>query len=98
MSMNNNKVNFLGADFPTYYSRNTATTPDIVLFNNKTFHNISINPGPVTSSGHIPVIIKTTTRAIPIPAAPKLNTNKTNGETFKDDIPAHVSNINTEPQ
>ena len=97
MLMNNNKVNFIGPEFPTFLSHNAATTPDIVLTNNKTFHNISLKPGPVTPSDHIPIIIKITTKAITIPTIPKININKTNWEIFKEDIATNIININTDP-
>ena len=46
MMIDNNKLKHIGPDFPTFYSYNTSTTPDIILTNNKTYHNLQIHPGP----------------------------------------------------
>ena len=35
----NNRINHLGPIFPTFYTRNSETTPDIVLANNRFFFN-----------------------------------------------------------
>lgn len=55
--IDNNKLHFLGPNFPIYFSYNSATTHGIVLAKNKTYHNITIKPGPLTSSDHLPMII-----------------------------------------
>lgn len=52
---NNGSIIHLGPNIPTFLTRNTRTTPDLVLSNNKATYNISINPGPLTLSDHIPI-------------------------------------------
>lgn len=48
--LHNGSLIHLGPNFPTNLSRNSRTTPDLILCNNKAFHNININSGPVTLS------------------------------------------------
>ena len=86
MFIDNNELAHIGPNFPTFYSYKSATTPDIILANNKTFHNLEITPGPVTPSDHIPILIKITSKAVKIPTATGLNTNKTNWEKYKEEI------------
>ena len=54
----------------------TATTPDLVLSNNKTHHNIDIKPGPLTTSDHIPIIVLITANTITEPTPNSINTLK----------------------
>ena len=84
--IDNNKLNFLGPNFPTYLSHNAATTPDIILANNKTFHNVKIHPGPTTASDHLPVIITITSQSIKIPVKPKPNFKNANWDKFQEEI------------
>lgn len=58
------KLSHKGPEFVTYRKRGTATTPDIVLSDNKAIHNIQIKPGPLTTSHHIPIITEITARKI----------------------------------
>lgn len=64
-----------GPQFPTFYSRTSSTTLDIVLSINKAIHNLTIDPGPITESDHTPVIVKLTTNAITKTIPPTLNIN-----------------------
>ena len=84
--IDNNKLQHLGPNFPTYYSHNAQTTPDIVFANKNTYHNHTIEAGPVTPSDHIPIILNITTQTIKIPITPQLNFNKANWDKFKKDI------------
>ena len=52
-----NKLKHSGPDFPTFFSHNPSSTPDIILANNKTYHNKQITPGSITPSHHIPILI-----------------------------------------
>lgn len=61
--MNQGKLLHLGPNFATYRDRNAETKPDIVLANDKTFHNAEIEQGPLTTSDHIPIIITITAKA-----------------------------------
>lgn len=77
------KITHLGPQFVTYRERSTATTPDIVLSNMKTFHNLQIKPGPITASDHIPIIVKITADKITEPTTNTINTKKADLDTFE---------------
>ena len=80
------KLIHLGPNFPTFHSPNSSTTPDIVLANNKVFHNIELTPGPLTLSDHLPIIMKITSKAILKPTVPTLQFGKANWEEFEEEI------------
>ena len=81
-----NKFHHIGPYFTTYHQTNCATTPDIVLGNHRTFHNIHLTPGPVTSSDHIPIIAKITANPIQIPIRPRKQFAKTDWDKFSDEL------------
>lgn len=60
-----------GPDFPTLLRHNSATSPDIVLTNMKTFHNLQLRPGPMTTSDHIPIIANISIEPFKIPIVPR---------------------------
>lgn len=60
-------LNFLGIHFPTYYDRNSTTTPDVILTSNKTIQDTKITQRPLTTTGHMPVIMELATKAITTP-------------------------------
>lgn len=55
--LTNNTIRHLGPHFPTYYSPLSASSPNIVLTNNDSYLNYAIQPGSLTSSDHIPIIL-----------------------------------------
>ena len=79
-------LHHIGSHFPTYYAHNTATTPDIILTNYRTHHNTHITQGPLTSSDHIPIIMKISTAPIQTPIPPRPCFAKANWEEFKNYI------------
>lgn len=84
---------YLGPNFPTFYGRATATSSDIILGNNKIVHNITIIPGPLTTSDHIPIIMEITTKAITKPITPKLNMKKANWENFTEEVKSKIAQL-----
>ena len=82
----NNKAIHLGPNFPTFFSHNATSSPDIVLSNNKAVHNVTIDPGPITTSDHIPIIVTLTTQALIIPTTPIINLGKANWNIIREDI------------
>ena len=95
MLIDRNKLVHIGPNFPTFYSHNSNSTPDIILTNNNTYHNINITQGPTTPSDHLPIIIKLTAQATHTVTTPVYNTNKANWDKFKTQIERTNSNINT---
>ena len=76
-------LHHIGPHFPTYYAHKTAITPDIILTNYRTHHNTHITQGPLTSSDHIPIIMKISTAPIQTPIPPRPCFAKANREEFK---------------
>ncbi len=97
MLININKLTHIGPDFPTFISHNSRSTPDIILTNNKTYHNIDIQTGPTTSSDHLPIIIKITAKPVKIETSPTYSLKKTNWEEFKITTQHKTRNINVDP-
>ena len=54
----------LGPDFPTYISGEHATTPDIVLGNRFADLSVVMEPGPLSTSDHIPIVATISTNPI----------------------------------
>ena len=54
------KIEILGPDFRTFIPRNGK--PDMVFSNKNAFLNYAINQGKLTSSDHLPIIIKLSTK------------------------------------
>ena len=62
-----NRINYIGPNFPTFYTRNSETKPDIVLTNNKFFHNTHIQSAGIGPSDHITLDIFISTHTIQVP-------------------------------
>ena len=60
--INRNIVSYLGPEFPTLVAANTK--PEVVLGNRHAFYNIIITEGEITTSDHLPIIVKLSTKAI----------------------------------
>lgn len=84
--MKKGKLVYLGPDFPIYYSRQSSFTPDIILANNKTSHNLIENPGLLIESDHTPIIFMLTNKAVTNPTPKCLEYNKANWMTFKEAV------------
>ncbi len=82
-----------GPDFPTFYGHRSRTTPDLVLSNNKVHHNITITPGPLTESDHLPIIMTITDKAIMKNIPPILKMKGAQWDTFKEEINSNIANI-----
>ena len=87
------KLKHIGPFFPTFINTRASTTPDIVLGNNKIFHNIHLTPGPNTPSDHIPIIAKISANPIQIPIRPRLQYSNANWNQYKTDL-TNTPNIN----
>ena len=78
-----NKINYIGPNFPTFYTRNSETKPDIVLTNQKFFCNTHIQAAGIGPSDHITVDIRVSTHTIQVPCPPKPDINNTDWEEYK---------------
>ena len=93
--MDENKLNHIGPNFPTYFAHNAATSPDIILANNQIYHNHIIEAGPITSSDHIPMILTITAKAITTPSLVSYNMGKANWDSIKEEINNKLHEIDT---
>lgn len=76
----------LGPDFQTFLTPRAGGTPDTVIANNNQIHNIYISPGPITTSDHLPIIMKISASPIQIPTEPTYKLNKANWTGFKNEL------------
>ncbi len=60
--INQGKVKYLGPHFPTFYSHNSTTNPDKIFANKHHYLNCICEPGETTTSDHLPVIFKLSTK------------------------------------
>ena len=85
-----NRLKHLGPHFPTFYSPDSATSPDIILSNHHAHHNTHFRQGDISTSDHLPIITRISTNPIQIPSPPRRNFHRANWEGFKQallDIP-----------
>lgn len=79
-------VRHLGPDFQTYIVGNRAGTPDIILSNANHIHNIRVTPGKITTSDHLPIIMRMAASPIQIPTKPRYNLRRANWDAFKTEL------------
>lgn len=84
--IDNRLIQHVGPHFPTFFTRNRRTNPDIILSNNSTYHNYHITQGPITTSDHIPIIMTISSSPILIPSPARKNLKKANWENFSEEI------------
>ncbi|KAK4292901.1 hypothetical protein Pmani_034362 [Petrolisthes manimaculis] len=87
----NRTIQHIGPHFPTYYSANSNTTPDIILTNFRTHHNTHTAPGPLTTSVHIPIIFTISASPIQIPSMPRPSFKQANWASFKTEISENIN-------
>ena len=78
----------LGPDFPTFISRLSATTPDVVLANRYGHLNTHISPGNLTSSDHLPIRMVVSTNPILVPTATSPCYKRADWDSFKEVLQA----------
>ena len=79
----NNRLKYLGPNFPTFYTRNTETKPDCVLANNKFFLNQHIQAGGIGPSDHITLKIIISADPIVVPCPPIPDIDNTDWTEYK---------------
>ena len=73
--IDSDKCRYVGPGFPSLLRHDCATSADLVLTNNRVFHNIDLRPGPMTPSDRISIL--TTIMCNPIPIKiPRLQFSK----------------------
>ena len=91
--LRNNQIVHLGPDFKTVVTPRGVGNPDVILGNNKIHFNLLIDQGPITSSDHLPVIVKLATKPIAIQPVKKRNFKKANWQGFKDQVDINMENL-----
>lgn len=76
----------LGPDFPTYFTRATATSPDVVLANIGPRPNHWISPLPATSADHIPIQMILSWSPIQIPTKPRNKWANADWDKYRTEI------------
>ena len=91
--INRNLITYLGPEFTTWVHPMGTGKPDVVLGNKKAHLNISITQGPLTSSDHLPIIVKLSTKPIMIESKPTYRYKKANWNKFQDRLRAMAEEI-----
>ena len=92
--IHNRTLQHIGPHFPTFISHRSATTPDIILTNYRTYHNTHIEQGPLTTSDHIPIIFTISTKPIQTPITPRPSYSQANWESFSEELTQSCSTNN----
>lgn len=88
----------VGPDFKTYITPRASGTPDIVLTNNNFIYNLLIKPGPLTTSDHVPIVMKVSTSPIQVPIPPRYNYSQANWERFEHELSTFtIDNLDHQP-
>lgn len=83
------KITHIGPYFPTLITHRSTTSPDRVLHNNRAFHNIHLQPGPITPSDHIPIIGTISANPIQIPIRQRKSFFRANWTQYKEILSHH---------
>ena len=90
----NNELLHLGPDFKTVIYERGAGNPDILLGNNRVHFNLMVTQGMITTSDHLPVIIKISTKPIVIRTQKRLGIKKADWEKFKEKVTNNMERLN----
>lgn len=77
--------------FLTLLSSTTATSPDIILTINNTYHNIYIAQGDLPTGDHLPIILTISVKPILVPAPWTRDYRRANWDIFKEEPDAQFS-------
>ena len=86
------KIKLMGPDFRTFIHRNGK--PDLIFSNKLAFLNFAIIRGNLTSSDHLPVILKLSTKPIAKEGTERFKFVNVNWELFKEKIEEKIENEN----
>ncbi len=94
--VNQGKLIHLGPYFPTFLSHNSSTTPDKIFANKHHYLNHIIEQGDITTSDHLPVILKLSTTPFIIEKQKTYKINKADWDLFQHKLDAHINVTNFE--
>lgn len=84
--INSGNLLHLGPHFPTYIRQGSATNPDKVFSNKQCYHNVQIEAGEVTSSDHIPIILRLSTKPFYIKERETYHYRRANWDLFRNTL------------
>ena len=87
--INKGIIKDLGPEFPILVGK--STKPDIVLGNKHTYLNLAIEEGCITTSDHLPIIIKISIKSILKNYEPKRNIKRANWDQYKIDVENEIN-------
>ena len=86
MLINRGHLTHEGPNFPTFITGRSKTIPDRILHNNHTFHNTFAEPGPPTTSDHIPIVYNISANPIQIPIRERFSFRLANWEGYREQL------------
>ena len=86
----------LGPHFPTFFSYNSSTNPDKIFSNKHHYLNCICEPGDITSSDHLPVIFKLSTKPFIIEKQKVYKTHLADWDLFQYKLDSQINVINFE--
>ncbi len=92
--INQGKIINLGPHFPTFFSHYSRTTPEKIFDNKQHYLNISFEPGEITTSDHLPVIIKLSTTPFLIEKQKGYKTNNADWDLFQNKLDTQINLTN----
>ena len=84
--IDNNHAIVEGPMFPTFITNRSKTSPDIILKNSNAFHNSYAEPGPLTSSDHIPIKFTISSKPIYIPIQERNSFTKAEWDLYREEL------------
>lgn len=84
------KLLHLGPHFPTFIRSGSATNPDKIFSNKHSYLNTLIEQGNITSSDHLPIIFKLSTKPFYIKQTETYNMGKANWNLFKATLDSNI--------
>ena len=85
-----NIAKHLGPSFPTRVTGRSSTTPDILISNNRGYHNIHLKAGPHSTSDHTPIVATISANPIMIPINPRKQYHKANWDLYTQELTYHL--------
>ena len=79
----------IGPHFPTFLRHNSATSPDLIITNRHMTANTHAQPGPLTGSDHLPILLTLSTDPILIPIKPRPSYVQANWDGYTNDLSTH---------
>lgn len=89
--INQGKMVHLVPHFPTFLHKNFTTIPDKIFSNKHHFLNYFSEPGEITTSDHIPIIFRLSTKPIKIETLNNYKADKANRESFKETLNNNIN-------